>query len=97
MKLGGSLTLGDPIKYEIYDEFDGWKILCSDRLNEARKRLPKEFQSLAKMGKLVDISTTQLSGYFTGKSIPNLKNLKKICIYLQIPADYLLGLKIDPQ
>ncbi len=79
----------------IVDIFDGWKVLCEDRLNAARERLPKEYRTFKKMSELTKISIPQLNKYFKGREVPNLKNLKKICLYLQVPSDFLLGLKVE--
>ena len=46
------------------------------------------------MAELTGMTEAQLSMYFSGKQMPNLKNLKKLALYLQVPADYLLGLRI---
>lgn len=79
---------------KIQDEFKGWKIICTDRMNTARVTLAKEYRTLRKMSELTGITQVQLSRYFSGKAIPNLKNLKKLSLYLQVPADYLLGLRV---
>lgn len=79
---------------EIVDEFDGWQVINADRLQAARKSLPKQYQKLATIQELTGIDSAQLSQYFSGKATPNLKNLKKLCLYLQIPADFVLGLKV---
>jgi transcriptional regulator with XRE-family HTH domain len=80
---------------KISDLFDGWCVISVDRLNLARERLGKEYQSFVVMSKILDINESQLCNYFKGKTMPNLKNLKKLCLYLQVPADYLMGLKIE--
>lgn len=81
----------------IADEFKGWKVICVDRLTTARLTLAEEYRSLKKMAELTGIPQPQLSLYFSGKQVPNLKNLKKLVLYLQVPADYLLGLRITEE
>lgn len=80
---------------KIIDITDGWHVLLVDRLNIARERLGEEYRSLTIMSKMLGVQEAQLCNYFNGKTAPNLKNLKKLCLYLQVPADYLLGLKIE--
>ena len=79
---------------KIEDEFAGWKVLCTDRMKVARETLAEEYRPLKKMAELTGMTEAQLSMYFSGKQMPNLKNLKKLALYLQVPADYLLGLRI---
>jgi transcriptional regulator with XRE-family HTH domain len=79
----------------IIDVFDGWKSFCADRLTVARNTLPEESRPLKKISEVTGISIPQLSNYFRGREIPHLKNFKKLCLYLQVPADFLLGLKIE--
>lgn len=79
---------------EITDQFDGWIAFSADRLVAARTSLAPEYQSLKVISEHTGISVAQLSYYFNGKTVPNLINLKKLCLYLQVPADFLLGLKI---
>ena len=80
---------------EIVDIFDGWKVFCAERLKAAKETLPKEYQTLSKINAITGISIPQLSKYFNGREVPHLKNLKKLCIYFNVPADFLLGLKIQ--
>lgn len=82
---------------KIEDEFKGWKIICTDRMRVSKDTLAKEYRSLKKMSELTGIPQGQLSLYFSGKVEPSLKNLKKLVLYLQVPADYLLGLKITEE
>lgn len=79
----------------IVDILDGYTVLCAERLRAARNSLPQELQSLTKIHEITGISIPQLSNYFAGKDIPHLKNFKKLCLYLQVPADYLLGLRVE--
>ena len=79
---------------KIEDEFAGWKVICTSRMSAARETLAEEYRSLKKMAELTGMTEAQLSMYFSGKRMPNLKNLKKLALYLQVPADYLLGLKV---
>jgi len=82
---------------KIEDEFGGWKVICTDRMRIARETLAEEYRPFKKMAKLTGMTEAQLSMYFSGRKMPNLKNLKKLALYLQVPADYLLGLKVTKQ
>ena len=82
---------------KIEDEFKGWKVICTDRMQVAKATLAKEYRSLKKMSELTGIPQSHLSLYFSGKVEPSLKNLKKLVLYLQVPADYLLGLRVTEE
>lgn len=45
------------------------------------------------IAKVLGISTTCYAGYEQGYREPDLKTLKKLCIILDVSADYLLGLE----
>lgn len=79
---------------EIYDISEGFWVFSVERLRTARESLAPEYRSLKVMSEHTGISKSQLSYYFNGKTEPSLMNLKKLCIYLQVPADFLLGLKV---
>lgn len=79
---------------EIYDISEGFWVFSAERLKTARESLSPEYRSLKIMSEHTGISIAQLSNYLNGKTEPNLMNLKKLCLYLQVPADFLLGLKV---
>lgn len=59
------------------------------RFNEALKNSGK---SQVEIAKAVHVSKQCVTDYKTGKSFPSLETLYALCIYLEVSADYLLGL-----
>lgn len=60
------------------------------RLKECRKEKGLTQKELAA---LLEISSTCYAGYEQGYREPDLKTLKKISLYFEVPTDYLLGLE----
>ena len=64
----------------------------SIKLKELRKEKNLTQKELAK---ILDISTTCYAGYEQGYREPDIKTLKKLCIILDVSADFLIGLEDD--
>ena len=64
----------------------------SNKLKELRKEKNLTQKELAKV---LDISITCYAGYEQGYREPDIKTLKKLCIILDVSADYLIGLEDD--
>lgn len=77
----------------IIDEYDGWLVIDVQKLKDAIAKLPPEYRKFKVIQKMTGIGRKQFDDYLSGKRCPNLINLKKLCIYSQISADDLLGLK----
>lgn len=60
------------------------------RLRELRKDRGITQKDLAQA---LDFSATCYAGYEQGYREPDLKTLRKLCIYFDVSADYLLGLE----
>jgi len=80
----------------IKDRFDGWLIIDTDKLKEAIKALPPYYRKFSTIKKMLGFNPRQFTEYVEGKRYPSLQNFKKLCIYLQISADELLGLDTIP-
>lgn len=62
--------------------------------NEKLKELRKEKQITQKeLANILEVSTTCYAGYEQGYREPDFKTLKKICLFFDVSADYLLGLE----
>lgn len=62
--------------------------------NEKLKELRTEKNITQKeLAKILEISTTCYAGYEQGYREPDFKTLKKICLFFDVSADYLLGLE----
>ena len=48
------------------------------------------------LARRIYVSRSTISGYRTGRRIPDLERLRLICVHLHVSADYLLGLKESP-
>lgn len=59
----------------------------SDRLKEIRGDRTQQEVSDA-----IGITMVSLSRYETGKRIPDIQMLYKICVYYNVSSDYLLGI-----
>lgn len=62
----------------------------SERLKKARIDAGKTQEE---MGLLLEMNWRSYQSYERGLSEPKFKNLKKICIILNVSSDYLLSLK----
>ncbi len=76
----------------IIDRFDGWLVIDHEALKEAFQKLPPHCRKYKIIRKELKINPQQLADYLEGRRHPNLLNFKKLCIYVQISADELLGL-----
>lgn len=79
----------------IIDIFQGWLVIDPDRLAEAIKNLPPERRTYKAIKEGTGINPQQLSEYIKGNRHPNLLNFKRLCLYVGISADELLGLKTE--
>lgn len=61
----------------------------TQRFNEVLKISGK---SQADIARAINVSKQCVTDYKTGKSVPSLETLYLLCRYLEISADYLLGL-----
>ena len=59
------------------------------RFNEILKNSGKTQVEIAKA---VNVNKQCITDYKTGKSFPSLETLYELCQYLEVSADYLLGL-----
>lgn len=51
--------------------------------------------SSRELADLIYVSESTISGYLKGRRLPDLERMRRICIDLEVSADYLLGLKED--
>lgn len=77
----------------ISDKFDGWLVVDHELLKAAFTKLPPHWRKYKTIRKELQINPQQLSDYLEGRRHPNLLNFKKLCLYLQISANELLGLE----
>lgn len=77
----------------IVDKFDGWLVLDYEKLRATIRALPPQYRTYTAIKKATGIGPQQLSEYTKGKRFPNLLNFKRLCLYIGISADELLGLK----
>lgn len=75
------------------DKFDGWLVINGDMLKEQREKMKFPFSQKKRMAKYLGIDRKVIKDYEDGKSFPSLATFKKLCLYLQISADVLLGLE----
>lgn len=78
----------------IKDRFDGWLVIDNIALKAAFAKLPPYYRKYKTIRKELKIGPQQISDYLEGRRYPNLLNFKKLCLYLQISADDLLGLSV---
>ena len=64
--------------------------IFSERFNEIMKYSNFSFSDLAKK---LDITKATMSMYKHGKALPSLETFSKMCDYLDVSADFLLGKK----
>ena len=76
----------------IVDTFDGWLVIDHEALKAAWKQLPPYYRKYKVVRKELKIGPQQISDYLEGRRYTNLLNFKKLCLYVQISADALLGL-----
>ena len=50
----------------------------------------------AELSKATGIDTSQIANFEFGNRKPSLDNLKKLCVGLNVSADYLLGISEEP-
>jgi len=50
----------------------------------------------AELNKIIGIDTAQIANFELGNRKPSLDNLKKLCVGLNVSADYLLGISEFP-
>jgi transcriptional regulator with XRE-family HTH domain len=75
------------------DRFLGWLVLSHDKLKEAIGKLPPQMRTYQAIHEATGIGPQQLSEYVSGKRLPSLINLKRLCLYVGISADELLGIE----
>jgi len=78
----------------IIDRFDGWLVIDHEALKAAFQKLPPHYRKYKTIRKELKIGPQQISDYLAGRRYPNLLNFKKLCLYVQISADELLGLSL---
>jgi len=76
----------------IVDAFDFWLVIDHEALKIAFQKLPPHRRKYKTIRKELKINPQQLTDYLEGRRHPNLLNFKKLCLYIQISADELLGL-----
>lgn len=76
----------------IEDRFQGWLVIDYERLKVAFTKLSPHYRKYKTIRKELKINPQQLTDYLEGKRYPSLLNFKKLCLYVQISADELLGL-----
>ena len=76
----------------IVDRFDGWLVIDHEALKAAFTKLPPHYRKYKTIRKELQINPQQLADFLEGRRYPSLLNFKKLCLYLQISADDLLGL-----
>ena len=61
----------------------------TQRFNEVLKTSDKTQVEIAQA---INVCKQCVNDYKTGKSVPSLDTLYRLCVYLDVSADYLLGL-----
>ena len=61
----------------------------TERFNELLKNCGKTQVEVAKE---INVSKQCVNDYKTGKSVPSIETLYLLCTFLEVSADYLLGL-----
>ena len=77
----------------LIDKFDGWKVFDGQLLKKLRKPSPSKKIPLKEVSKVLKRSVVQLSAYEREASLPSLETFKAICLFYQIDANVLLGLR----
>lgn len=81
----------------IRDEFDGWFVIHHELLKAAFAKLPPSARKFKTIREKLQINPQQMRDFLDGKRSPSLLNFKKLCLYIQISADTLLGLSDDTE
>ena len=76
----------------IEDRFQGWLVIDHEALKAAFAKLPPYYRKYKTVREKLRMGPQQISDYLAGRRYPNLLNFKKLCLYVQISADDLLGL-----
>ena len=58
-----------------------------------KKELKAQKISAYKLSKMTGITQQNISNYINGKHEPTIHNLRLICEYLDVSADYMIGRK----
>lgn len=82
---------------KVTDTFDGWLVINHEKLKEAIEQLPPHMRTYQAIKKVTGIGPQQLSEYINGKRLPSLLNFKRLCIYVGVSADELLGLVVTKE
>ena len=87
------------VDFEIVDTSDGWAVLNSDLLRQARK---KAGLTQKQLGEQIGRSGAAVSTWESGErnnpgATPDAETIRKICLVLQIRPDNLLYLQIKPK
>ena len=72
----------DPLCYNFNMEF-------TKRFNEV---LQQSGKTQVEIARALNVTKQCVNDYKTGKSVPSLETLYLLCMYLDVSADYLLGL-----
>ena len=78
---------------KLVDKFDGWKVFDGEMVRRLRAPDPQKKLPLKKVAQDLGKSVCQLSAYENGKSMPSLVMFKQMCLYFQVDANVLLGLR----
>ena len=76
----------------VVDNFQGWLVIDYELLKDAFAKLPPHYRKYKTIRKELQINPQQLTDFLEGRRYPSLLNFKKLCLYVQISADELLGL-----
>jgi len=66
-------------------------------LKVAFAKLPPSARKFKTIREKLQINPQQMRDYLEGKRSPSLLNFKKLCLYVQVSADTLLGLSDDTE
>lgn len=64
-------------------------------MNRIKELRNKNSLTLRALGQKVDMSSSRLSQYETGKREPKLETWQKLANFFNVPVDYLLGISKD--
>lgn len=65
-------------------------VTFGEKLKELRE---EKGISQMELSKLLDISQPAIARYELNKTEPRISDIKKICVYFDVSADYLIGIK----
>jgi transcriptional regulator with XRE-family HTH domain len=77
---------------KIVDKFDGWKVFNGELMKERRMCMAPPYNTKKKMSQMLNLDPNLIKAYEDEKQFPSVTTLKKICLYLQILPNELLGL-----